>query len=141
MSTSSTEKMSVPDYGRFAIGFDQRDRARLHALIDEVLDSNRWSEGGLTARFEAAWREWNGLGAVKHEFMKFGSVIDKVSRKLDETQKVIDDEVGRRRRAMERSLRAVEVLPEAEATALLAFDSRDALVVDDELEAPLAAAE
>jgi len=35
---------------------------------------------------------------------------------------VIDDEVGRRRRAMERQLRAVEVLPEAEAAALLEYD-------------------
>src|SRR2546430_445268 len=64
---------------------------------------------------------WKVLGAVKHEFSKFGGVIDKVSRKLDEAQKVIDDEVGRRRRAMERQLRAVEVLPEAEAAALLEY--------------------
>jgi len=35
---------------------------------------------------------------------------------------VIDDEVGRRRRAMERQLRAVEVLPESEAAALLEYD-------------------
>ncbi len=54
----------MPEYGRFAIGFDQRDRARLHALIDEVLDSNRWSEGDMTARFEHAWEAWNGLPAV-----------------------------------------------------------------------------
>ena len=32
------------------------------------------------------------------------------------------DEVGVRRRAMERQLRAVEVLPEAEAAALLEYD-------------------
>ena len=62
------------------------------------------------------------LGAVKHEFAKFGGVIDKVSKKLDEAQKVIDDEVGVRRRAMERQLRAVEVLPEGEAAALLEYD-------------------
>jgi DNA recombination protein RmuC len=59
---------------------------------------------------------------VKHEFSKFGVVIDKVSKKLDEAQTVIDDEVGRRRRAMERQLRAVEALPEAEAVALLEYD-------------------
>jgi DNA recombination protein RmuC len=66
---------------------------------------------------------WKVLGAVKHEFAKFGGVIDKVSKKLDEAQTVIDDEVGRRRRAMERQLRAVEVLPEGEAAALLEYDS------------------
>jgi len=65
---------------------------------------------------------WKVLGAVKHEFAKFGGVIDKVSKKLDEAQTVIDDEVGRRRRAMERQLRAVEVLPESEAAALLEYD-------------------
>ena len=56
--------MSPPDLGRFAIGFDARDRARVHALWDEVFDSQQWTEGPLTARFEAAWRAWNGLDAV-----------------------------------------------------------------------------
>ena len=56
--------MSPPDLGRFAIGFDARDRARVHALWDEVFDSGQWTEGPLTARFEAAWGAWNGLDAV-----------------------------------------------------------------------------
>ncbi|MDE3130429.1 MAG: DegT/DnrJ/EryC1/StrS family aminotransferase [Acidobacteriota bacterium] len=64
MTTLSTETQIVPDYGRFAIGFDHRDRARLHALIDQVLDSNRWSEAEMTARFEQAWEAWNELPAV-----------------------------------------------------------------------------
>ena len=50
--------------GQFAIGFDERDRARLHALWDEVITSQRWSEGPLTTRFEAAWASWNELDAV-----------------------------------------------------------------------------
>jgi dTDP-4-amino-4,6-dideoxygalactose transaminase len=54
----------APDLGRFAIGFDDRDRDRLHALWDEVIASQRWSEGPLTERFEAAWKAWNGLEAV-----------------------------------------------------------------------------
>ena len=58
------EAFSPPDLGRFAIGFDDRDRARLHALWDEVLTSQRWTEGPLTEAFEAAWAEWNGAGAV-----------------------------------------------------------------------------
>jgi perosamine synthetase len=53
-----------PDLGRFAIGFDERDRARVHALWDEVFDSQRWSEGPLTARFEQLWSAWNGVDAV-----------------------------------------------------------------------------
>jgi perosamine synthetase len=55
---------SPPDLGRFGIGFDERDRARLHELWDEVITSQRWSEGPLTERFEAAWSAWNGLPAV-----------------------------------------------------------------------------
>jgi perosamine synthetase len=52
------------ELARFAIGFDRRDRARLHALWDEVIDSEQWSEGEMTRRFEAAWADWNGAGAV-----------------------------------------------------------------------------
>ncbi len=63
MTTASTTE-SVPDFSRFAIGFDHRDRARLHALIDEVLDSERWSEASMTDRFEAAWEQWNEAPAV-----------------------------------------------------------------------------
>jgi perosamine synthetase len=52
------------DFSQFAIGFDPRDRARLHDLWDEVIDSQRWSDGEMTRRFEAAWSEWNGVPAV-----------------------------------------------------------------------------
>src|SRR5919197_4196801 len=48
----------------FAIGFDQRDRERLHQLWDEVIDSQQWAHGVMTARFEAAWEAWNGAPAV-----------------------------------------------------------------------------
>jgi dTDP-4-amino-4,6-dideoxygalactose transaminase len=50
--------------GRFAIGFDRRDRERLHALWDEVIAGERWTEGPMTDAFEAAWSAWNGLGSV-----------------------------------------------------------------------------
>ena len=61
---ASASHQDAPDFARFAIGFDHRDRARLHTLIDEVLDSNRWSEADLTARFEAAWEAYNDAPAV-----------------------------------------------------------------------------
>jgi perosamine synthetase len=59
-----TTASSTTDIGRFAIGFDHRDRARLHALIDEVLDSERWTEASITQRFEAAWEAHNEMPAV-----------------------------------------------------------------------------
>jgi perosamine synthetase len=52
------------DLHRFAIGFDERDRPRFHALIDEVLDSGQWSHGEMNRRFEEAWSAWNGVPAV-----------------------------------------------------------------------------
>jgi dTDP-4-amino-4,6-dideoxygalactose transaminase len=53
-----------PRVDEFAIGFDRRDRERLHALWDEVIDSQQWAHGQMTQRFEAAWAEWNGIPAV-----------------------------------------------------------------------------
>src|SRR3954469_8987471 len=54
----------MASWDQFAIGFDQRDRARLHELWDSVLDSHQWTEGQLVDRFEALWAGWNGLGSV-----------------------------------------------------------------------------
>jgi perosamine synthetase len=54
----------TPDIHQFAIGFDPRDRARLHELWDQVIDSGQWSHGPMNARFEEAWAAWNGAGAV-----------------------------------------------------------------------------
>jgi DNA recombination protein RmuC len=61
---------------------------------------------------------WKVLSAVKTEFEKFGGILDKVHKKLDETQKVIE-EAGVRRRAMDRKLLGVEMMPETDAIALL----------------------
>ncbi len=59
--TSASASVS---FEKFAIGFDHRDRERLHALIDEVLDSNRWSEAEMVTRFETAWEDYNDAPAV-----------------------------------------------------------------------------
>src|SRR5579864_4789825 len=64
MTASASTHETTPDYARFAIGFDERDRARLHTLIDEVIDSGRWTEATMTERFEAAWQDLQGLPAV-----------------------------------------------------------------------------
>src|ERR1700743_3460114 len=64
MTTVSSQQQTSAAHARFAIGFDPRDRARVHALIDEVIDSGHWSEGEMTRRFEAAWEAYNGAGAV-----------------------------------------------------------------------------
>ena len=58
------EPQGHPDLGAFAIGFDPRDRTRLHELWDEVIDSQRWSQGPLVEAFESAWEGWNSLPSV-----------------------------------------------------------------------------
>ena len=61
---------------------------------------------------------WQVLGAVKTEFMKFGEVLAKTKKKLDEAGNTIEAaEV--RTRAMARQLRNVEALPEQRTQQLL----------------------
>lgn len=61
---------------------------------------------------------WEVLGAVKTEFGKFGEVLARTKKKLEEASSTIDAaEV--RTRAMARQLRSVEALPDARAAQLL----------------------
>jgi DNA recombination protein RmuC len=62
---------------------------------------------------------WKVLGAVKTEFGKFGDMLDRVKKKLDETGNTIE-EAAHRSRQLEKKLRKVEALPPSEAAALLA---------------------
>lgn len=57
---------------------------------------------------------WKVLGAVKSEFGKFGNVIAKVKKKLQEASNVVD-EAARRTRVMDRKLKNVESLDEINA--------------------------
>lgn len=61
---------------------------------------------------------WEVLGAVKTEFGKFGEVLAKTKKKLDEASRTID-QAGVRSRAMQRHLRGVEALPAADSALLL----------------------
>ncbi|MCA0243263.1 MAG: DNA recombination protein RmuC [Proteobacteria bacterium] len=61
---------------------------------------------------------WEVLGAVKTEFGKFGEVLDKTRRKLEEATSTLDA-AQTRTRVMSRTLKAVEALPEARSLALL----------------------
>jgi len=67
---------------------------------------------------------WKVLGAVKTEFGKFGEVLDKVSEKLEQAQKQIE-QTGVRSRAIQRQLREVEASPDTSiaADATSAVDS------------------
>ncbi len=61
---------------------------------------------------------WQVLGAVKTQFGKFGDLLDKVHKKLNEANNTIED-ASKQTRSIERKLRSVEELPVAEAQKLL----------------------
>lgn len=61
---------------------------------------------------------WDVLGAVKVEFGKFGDVLAKTKKKLDEASSTIDA-AQTRTNVMQRKLKSVEALDEASAQALL----------------------
>ncbi len=61
---------------------------------------------------------WEVLGAVKTEFAKFGDVLAKTKKKLDEASNHIS-QAETRTRVMARELRLVEALPEAQARLVL----------------------
>ncbi|BAL95699.1 DNA recombination protein RmuC [Rubrivivax gelatinosus] len=61
---------------------------------------------------------WEVLGAVKTEFGKFGEVLAKTKKKLEEAHGAID-QAEVRTRQMARQLKGVEALPEGRAVELL----------------------
>jgi DNA recombination protein RmuC len=61
---------------------------------------------------------WTLLGAVKTEFGKFGAVLEKTRKKLNEATNVID-QASVRTRAIERKLRGVETLSGEDAQQVL----------------------
>ena len=61
---------------------------------------------------------WEVLGAVKTEFAKFGEVLARTKKKLDEASHTIE-QAQTRSNVMARRLKAVEALPEPRAAVLL----------------------
>jgi perosamine synthetase len=49
---------------KFTIGFDQNDRARVHAYWDEIFTTQQWTEGKFTTLFEETWAAWNGMPSL-----------------------------------------------------------------------------
>lgn len=75
---------------------------------------------------------WTVLGAVKTEFKKFGDILDKTKKKLDEASNNIDL-AQTRTRVMTRKLSGVEALPESRAQQLLPLPAaEDELAADDD---------
>jgi DNA recombination protein RmuC len=58
------------------------------------------------------------LGAVKTEFSRFGALLDKTHKKLQEASNTIES-AAKKSRTIERRLSTIEELPTGEATQLL----------------------
>ncbi len=62
---------------------------------------------------------WQILGAIKTEFGKFGTLLEKTQKKLHEANTELDKLVGVRTRIIQRKLKEVQELPEKESRSLL----------------------
>ena len=71
---------------------------------------------------------WGVLGAVKTEFGKFGGMLEKVQKNLQNAGDQLEEVMGKRTRAIERKLRQVEALPTEESKKMLSLND----FIDDE---------
>ena len=65
---------------------------------------------------------WSVLGAVKTEFGKFGGMLEKVQKNLQNAGDQLEEVMGKRTRSIERKLRQVEALPLEESQKILSFN-------------------
>jgi len=75
---------------------------------------------------------WQVLGAVKKEFENFEGMMDKAQKNIQTGLNQLDDVMGKRTRAIQRKLKSVEALSEAETKNILPELSDPTLVLDDE---------
>lgn len=68
---------------------------------------------------------WTVLGAVKTEFGKFGGLLEKVQKNLQNAGDQLEEVMGKRTRAIERKLRQVEQLPHEQSRSILPMDEEE----------------
>ncbi len=114
---------------------------RQPALVEDLLQNHRVVVAGPTTLaailsslrmgFQAfaierrAAEVWKVLGAVKTEFRKFGTFLEKVKRQLDTASRTLE-QTDVRTRAMESKLRSVEQMPDEEAKRILELPASSA---------------
>ncbi len=118
-ATTDVAVMFLPTEGLYA------EVARRPGLLSDIMQQNRVTVTGPTTLGAILTTiQWGGrafaiqqrsadvarlLEKTKTEFSKFGAVIEKVQKQIDQAAKTLDSEVGVRSRAIERTLREVEV--------------------------------
>ncbi|WP_210187821.1 DNA recombination protein RmuC [Bradyrhizobium sp. Rc2d] len=120
---------------------------RRHGLVDELQRSCRIVVAGPTVLLatlnslrmgfrtlaiqKRSSEVWELLSAVKTEFSKYGTVLDKVQKKLTEASNQIEL-VARRKRAIDRRLRGVEEAADSQVEQLLQLNElSEGDLVDD----------
>jgi DNA recombination protein RmuC len=98
-----------------------RDKYRVTAVGATTLSAFLGSlqMGFKTLAIEQRSQEvWDTLRAVKSEFVKFGDILDKAHKQIQTADKTLEEIVGRRTKAINRTLRSVETLGTSENPAL-----------------------
>jgi len=49
---------------KFTIGFEKEDKKKIFSYFEEIIETQRWSEGKFTQLFEEKWGKWNDSYAV-----------------------------------------------------------------------------
>lgn len=117
-----TEGLYAEVVQNVALFEDLRDKYKITAVGATTLSAFLASlqMGFKTLAIEQRSQEvWDTLRAVKSEFIKFGDTLDKAQKQLQTADKTLTEIVGRRTRAINRTLRGVEELTETN-TPLLA---------------------
>ena len=124
------EMMSRPGFAELL----QRDyRVTLTGPTNFLALLNSLQMGFRTLAIEQRSSEvWKILAAVKTDFMKFGEILGRTQKKLQEASNTIDEARGKST-TIARKLRDVEELPEVDADKLLASEPR--LVYDADADA------
>jgi DNA recombination protein RmuC len=118
-ATTDVAVMFLPTEGLYA------EVARRPGLLSDIMQQSRVTvTGPMTLGAILTTIQWGGraftiqqrsadiarlLEKAKTEFSKFTAVIDKVQKQIDQAAKTLDTEVGVRSRAIERTLREVEI--------------------------------
>ena len=126
--TTDFALMFLPTEGLYA------EVARDAALFDELRDKYKVTAVGATtlsaflaslqigfktlAIEQRSQEVWNTLRAVKSEFVKFGDMLDKAQKQIQTADKTLEEIVGKRTRAINRTLRGVEELGDADAVLI-----------------------
>ena len=76
---------------------------------------------------------WEVLGAVKTEFNKFGDVLEKTQKRLEEANSELDKLVGVRTRQIQRKLKSVESLS-TDMSDKMFIDVSEDIISDEEKE-------